>query len=98
MRKDLVDAVLGMYAAIEHAANAQVAIGHTDQGRRKGITSGKHLDPVAKIIKEDLVKMDSVTAGFMTLGINVPFRVGFDLQRNGICSHLTTMNLWVPSN
>lgn len=56
MRKDLVDAVLGMYAAIEHAANAQVAIGHIDQGRRKGITSGKHLDPVAKIIKEDLVK------------------------------------------
>ena len=37
MRKDLVDAVLGMYAAIEHAANAQVAIGHTDQGRRKGV-------------------------------------------------------------
>ena len=56
MRTDLVNAVLDMYAAIERAANAQAATGHTDQGRRRGITSGKHLDPIAKIIKDDLVR------------------------------------------
>ena len=56
MREDLTRAVLAMYAAIECAANTQAASGHIDQGRRRGITSGKHLDPIAKIIKEDLIK------------------------------------------
>lgn len=55
MRPDIKAAILGMYDAIDQAAQAQAAAGHTDQGKRAGITSGKHLDPVAAIIMSDLV-------------------------------------------
>lgn len=55
MRPDIEDAILGMYDAIAHARSAQVAAGHVDQGARQGITSGKHLDPVASIIRNDLI-------------------------------------------
>lgn len=55
MRRDLEAAILGMYDAIDRAAAVQAAAGHSDQGRRAGITSGKHLDPVAEIIRDDLV-------------------------------------------
>lgn len=59
MRPDIEAAILDMYEIIDRAASAQAASGHTDQGRRSGITSGKHLDPVAAIIRDDLV-----TCGF----------------------------------
>ncbi len=55
MRRDLAEAILGMYEVMEHAARVQAATGHSDQGRRAGITSGKHLDEVAAIIRDDLV-------------------------------------------
>ncbi len=55
MRPDIKDAILGMYGAIDHAASVQAASGHTDQGRRSGITSGKHLDQIATIVRNDLV-------------------------------------------
>lgn len=57
MRRDLEAAILGMYEAIDLAALAQMVAGHSDKGRRAGITSGKHLDSVAEIIKDDLVRM-----------------------------------------
>lgn len=57
MRRDLEAAILGMYGAIDLAALVQMTAGRSDQGRRSGITSGKHLDSVAEIIKDDLVRM-----------------------------------------
>lgn len=61
MRDDLAEAILGMYDAMERAAQAQAATGHADQGRRSGVTSGKHLDPVAEIIHNDLVRLGFCT-------------------------------------
>lgn len=55
MRADIEDAILGMYDAIAHARSAQVVAGHADQGARQGITSGKHLDQVAFIVRNDLI-------------------------------------------
>lgn len=57
MREDIAQAVLSMYDAIAKAAQSQLATGHTDQGRRKGITSGQHLMPLAEIIRTDLIKI-----------------------------------------
>lgn len=55
MRPDVEEAILGMYEAIDGAARAQREAGRSDQGRRSGITSGRHLDPVAELIKSDLI-------------------------------------------
>lgn len=55
MRPDVEEAILEMYEAIDGAARAQRAAGRSDQGRRSGITSGRHLDPVAEVIKSDLI-------------------------------------------
>ena len=55
MRSDIEDAILGMYDSIERAREAQAAAGHPDQGARQGIASGKHLDPIAAIIRDDLI-------------------------------------------
>lgn len=55
MRDDLAEAILGMYDAMDRAAQLQAASGRSDQGRRAGVTSGKHLDPVAAIICGDLL-------------------------------------------
>lgn len=55
MRNDLSEAILGMYDAMNRAAKVQAASGHSDQGRRADVTSGKHLDPVAAIIHDDLL-------------------------------------------
>lgn len=55
MRSDIEAAILGMYDSIERAREAQAAAGHSDQGARQGITSGKHLGPIAAIIRDDLI-------------------------------------------
>ena len=55
MRADLEDAILGMYDAIARARMVQIIAGHVDQGGRQGITSGKHLDAIAAIIRDDLI-------------------------------------------
>lgn len=57
MRSDIEQAILGMYDAIDRAAQRQLATGHTDQGRRRGITSGKHLLPLTEIIRSDLIAL-----------------------------------------
>ncbi len=59
MRSDVKEAILKIYTKIEEAKKAQEMSGHTDQGGRQGITSGKHLDQVSSIIKADLI-----SAGF----------------------------------
>lgn len=56
MRKDIEEAILGMYTAIDRAAILQQAGGHPDHGQRSGITSGKHLQPVISIVQDDLIK------------------------------------------
>lgn len=57
MSPNMEAAILDMYDAINRAAQIQAASGHSDQGRRAGITSGKHLDPVAAIVRDDLVRI-----------------------------------------
>lgn len=55
MRDDIKNAILDMYDRVAQAQQAQALRGHTDQGGRRGITSGTHLDAIAAIIKQDLV-------------------------------------------
>ena len=81
MRFDIEDAILGMYDSIERAREAQAAAGHSDQGARQGITSGKHLDPIAAIIRDDLIN-----AGFH------PDEAGSVPPRTGTCWRLTMAN------
>lgn len=57
MRQNIETAILGMYSAMARAAAAQAANGRADQGRRSAVTSGKHLDPVAGIIRNDLIDL-----------------------------------------
>ena len=55
MRPDIEDAILEMYRMIDQAAMAQRSSGDADRGRRSGITSGKHLDQLTQIIRNDLI-------------------------------------------
>lgn len=57
MREDVKHAVLEMYKQIAKAREVQSERGKADQGGRMGITSGKHLNAVAEIIKRDLIKI-----------------------------------------
>lgn len=84
MRQNIETAILGMYSAMARAAAAQAANGRADQGRRSAVTSGKHLDPVAGIIRNDLI----VKTRCFTQGAHVRFRDGFVRQRTGICWRL----------
>lgn len=56
MRRDVADAVLGMYRRISAARERQEETGAQDRGNRKGMTSGRHLDPLARLIRDDLVR------------------------------------------
>ena len=93
MRSDIEAAILGMYDSIERAREVQAAAGHSDQGARQGITSGKHLDPIAAIIRDDLIN-----AGFhpdvrsMTKDACAHYRAGSVPPRTGTCWRLTTAN------
>ena len=49
-------ALLNIYPSIEDAAFRQVGRGKTDQGNRRGITAGKHMDGVIEVLKKDLVE------------------------------------------
>lgn len=55
MRDDVKVAVLGVYDAIDRARERQEASGKGDQGNRKGMTSGHHLDGIAELIRKDLI-------------------------------------------
>lgn len=55
MRNDVKDAVLYMYRMLEDAGQRQRISGNVDRGRRAEATSGRHLDPLADIIREDLI-------------------------------------------
>lgn len=57
MRDDVKAAILEMYSLIDGARQRQAATGRADQGNRQGITSGKHLDPLAGLIRRDLISI-----------------------------------------
>lgn len=93
MRFDIEDAILGMYDSIERAREAQAAAGHSDQGARQGITSGKHLDPIAAIIRDDISLMrDSILMRSMTKDACAHYRAGSVPPRTGTCWRLTMAN------
>jgi type II restriction enzyme len=54
MREDVKQAILSLYKRVEAAKLKQKQSGKTDQGERKGITSGHHLDPLLHLMKEEL--------------------------------------------
>lgn len=56
MRPDVTEAILEMYRLIDQAAERQALHGHADRGNRRGITSGRHLDPLADLIRADLIR------------------------------------------
>lgn len=91
MRSDIEAAILGMYDSIERARETQAAAGHSDQGARQGITSGKHLDPIAAIIRDDLIN-----AGFHPDEVydqgRAHYRAGSVPPRTGTCWRLTMAN------
>lgn len=88
MRQNIETAILGMYSAMARAAAAQAANGRADQGRRSAVTSGKHLDPVAGIIRNDLIDLGFHEDEVFHTGAHVRFRDGFVRQRTGICWRL----------
>lgn len=59
MRCEMQDALLQIYRNLNDAEKRQEARGGHDQGARAQVTGGKHLNPVASIIRKDLI-----TAGY----------------------------------
>lgn len=55
MRRDVAEAILNMYGSLEMAGRRQGSDGDRDRGHRAEVTSGRHLDPLAELIKRDLV-------------------------------------------
>ncbi|MCI6531477.1 PaeR7I family type II restriction endonuclease [Bifidobacterium pseudolongum] len=57
LRQDVKEAVLSMYEMLSAAGERQHTLGMVqDTGRRAEATSGRHLDPLANVIKSDLIK------------------------------------------
>ena len=55
MNKRIVNALLDMYEAMEDAALRQIERGEKDKGQRSKVTSGKHLNALAQVIRDDLL-------------------------------------------
>ncbi|PJM79290.1 PaeR7I family type II restriction endonuclease [Bifidobacterium scaligerum] len=55
MRNDVKEAVLHMYRMLAEAGQRQRIAGDVDRGHRAESTSGRHLDPLAELIREDLI-------------------------------------------
>lgn len=55
MRKAMSKALLKMYKDLDEASERQTLRGGHDQGARSQVTSGKHLNAVAKVIRNDLL-------------------------------------------
>lgn len=92
MRSDIEAAILGMYDSIERAREVQAAAGHSDQGARQGITSGKHLDPIAAIIRDDLINAGFHPDEVYDKDACAHYRAGSVPPRTGTCWRLTTAN------
>ena len=57
MRQNIETAILGMYSAMARRAGEQAAIGGGYQGLRCSVWSGKHVERVAGIIRNDLIDL-----------------------------------------
>lgn len=55
MNSNMQDALLQMYKNLDEAAKRQEERGVQDQGERRKVTSGKHLNVVAEAIRKDLI-------------------------------------------
>lgn len=55
MNDKMKKALLESFEIKKSAKIAQSQRGHSDQGERAGITSGKHLDPIVNIIAEEII-------------------------------------------
>lgn len=55
MRATMNEALLKMYKDLDEASKRQTLRGRHDQGARSQVTSGKHLNAVAKVIRDDLL-------------------------------------------
>jgi len=57
MRETMYEALLQMYRNLDKASERQLLRGGHDQGARSQVTSGKHLNVVANVIREDLLSV-----------------------------------------
>ena len=57
MRATMNEALLKMYKDLDEASERQALRGGHDQGARSQVTSGKHLNAVAKVIRDDLLSV-----------------------------------------
>lgn len=55
MRNDVKEAILRMYRMLDEAGRRQRTAGDSDRGHRAEATSGRHLDPLADLIRRDLI-------------------------------------------
>lgn len=55
MKEAIKEALFEMFALEEEAARTQEERGRSDKGNRSGVTSGKHLDPLASAIANELL-------------------------------------------
>ena len=74
MREAICQALLHTFEARLQAAELQMERGITDTGNRSQVTSGKHLDALAKVIISDIEAMgispDCIIAG--SSGVEIP--------------------------
>ncbi len=55
MNQNMKDALLQMYRNLDEAGTRQAERGGHDQGERSKVTGGKHMNPVAEVIRQDLI-------------------------------------------
>ena len=55
MNRKMKDALLHMYKNLDEAGTRQAERGVHDQGERSKVTGGKHMNPVAEVIRQDLI-------------------------------------------
>ena len=57
MNDDMKEALFQMYSNLSRAEERQLERGIHDQGLRSQVTSGKHMDCVLDVIREDLISL-----------------------------------------
>lgn len=55
MNQKMKDALLQMYRNLNEAETRQAERGVHDQGERSKVTGGKHMNPIAEAIRQDLI-------------------------------------------
>lgn len=57
MNQRIKDALLQMYRNLNEAEAKQAERGKSDQGERSKVTGGKHMNPIAEAIRQDLISL-----------------------------------------